>query len=232
LGLAIAKGLTARSIPTVIVGRDAKKLETAQLELGKLCIPYQFDLTQLECIPQMVIDLETRYGPIDILVNNAGIHLKKPMLEVSDAEFQQIITTNLTAVFSLSREVARAMVPRRSGNILLISSMAAQYGIPLVIAYTAAKAAIEGMTKAMAVELSPQGIRVNCIAPGFITTAMSSEAMDGDPERKRRVLSRTPLGKLGCPDDVADAACFLVSDKAKFITGTVLAVDGGNAIGF
>lgn len=232
LGLAIAKGFTARRIPTLIIGRDAEKLEKASGELGALCIPYQFDLTQLDRLPEMVTHIETQYGSIDTLVNNAGIHLKKPMLEVSDAEFQRIITTNLTAVFSLSREVAKVMVTRKSGSILLISSMAAQYGIPLVIAYTAAKSAIEGMTKAMAVELSPQGIRVNCIAPGFITTAMSSGAMDDDPERKRKVLSRTPLGKFGCAEDVANAACFLVSDEAKFITGTVLRVDGGNAIGF
>jgi NAD(P)-dependent dehydrogenase (short-subunit alcohol dehydrogenase family) len=232
LGLAIAKGFTTRRIPTLIIGRDAEKLEKARGKLGALCMPYRFDLTQLDRLPEMVTDIETQYGPIDTLVNNAGIHLKKPMLEVSDEEFQRIITTNLTAVFSLSREVAKAMVVRKSGNILLISSMAAQYGIPLVIAYTAAKSAIEGMTKAMAVELSPQGIRVNCIAPGFITTAMSSGAMDDDPERKRKVLSRTPLGKFGCTEDVANAACFLVSDEAKFITGTVLRVDGGNAVGF
>ncbi|MGH2643208.1 MAG: SDR family NAD(P)-dependent oxidoreductase, partial [Chitinophagaceae bacterium] len=127
---------------------------------------------------------------------------------------------------------SKVMLRLGSGSILQISSMAAQYGIPQVIAYTAAKSAIEGMTRAMAVELSPHGIRVNCIAPGFIKTDMSGGAMNNDPERKQKALSRTPLGKFGCPEDVADAAYFLVSDAAKYITGTVLPVDGGNSIGF
>ena len=110
--------------------------------------------------------------------------------------------------------------------------MAAQYGIPKVIAYTAAKSAIEGMTKAMAVELSPLGIRINCVAPGFIKTDMSSKALDNDPERKNKVLSRTPMGYLGLPEDVADAVFYLSSASAKYVTGVIIPVDGGNSIGF
>jgi NAD(P)-dependent dehydrogenase (short-subunit alcohol dehydrogenase family) len=110
--------------------------------------------------------------------------------------------------------------------------MAAQYGIPAVIAYTASKTAVEGMTRAMAVELSPFGIRVNCIAPGFIFTKMSSTALNGDPERKNKVLSRTPMGKLGMPEDIANTAYFLATEESAFMTGTVIPVDGGNSIGF
>lgn len=110
--------------------------------------------------------------------------------------------------------------------------MAAHYGIPKVTAYTASKSAIEGMTRSLAVDLSPLGIRVNCIAPGFIETKMSAIALNNDPERKNRVLSRTPMRKLGLPQDVGDAAYFFASDDSKFITGTVLPVDGGNSIGF
>jgi NAD(P)-dependent dehydrogenase (short-subunit alcohol dehydrogenase family) len=124
------------------------------------------------------------------------------------------------------------MIPRGSGSIINISSMASQYGIPQVIAYTASKSAIEGMTRAMAVDLSPRGIRVNCIAPGFIATEMSSKALDKDSERKQKVLSRTPMGHLGHPSDVGDAALFLCSEAARYITGVVLPVDGGNSIGF
>ena len=173
-----------------------------------------------------------KYGKIDILVNNAGINLKKAILEVSDEEFQKIILTNQTTTFCITRAVAGFMKEQGKGCILNISSMAAIYGLPYVIAYTASKAAIEGMTRAMAVELSPVGIRVNCIAPGFIRTNMSSVALDKDPERKKRVLSRTPMGRLGKPEEVANAAYFLVSDEASFITGVVLPVDGGNSIGF
>ncbi len=169
---------------------------------------------------------------MDILVNNAGINQKKTFTEVTDEEFQQVILTNLTSVFVLSREVAKLMLLQKTGCIIHISSMAAKYGIPYVIAYTASKSAIEGMTKAMAVELSPQGIRVNCVAPGFIETNMSAKALDDDPQRKQKVLSRTPMGKLGLPEDVAEAVYYLASDAAKYLTGVVLPVDGGNSIGF
>src|SRR5690606_17690725 len=146
--------------------------------------------------------------------------------------FMRVINTNLVSVFAISRETAKFMVEQKYGNIVNISSMAAYYGIPQVIAYTSAKSGIEGMTKAMAVELSPFGIRVNCIAPGFIETNMSGKALNNDPERKNKVLSRTPMAKLGKPSDIADAAYFLVSEEAAFITGASLPVDGGNSIGF
>lgn len=232
LGLSIASKFVGDGIETIIIGRDEQKLKEAKNVLGDLCDVRSFDLTQLKKIPSLIKSIVEEHGHIDILVNNAGIHLKKAMTEVTDEEFQQVITTNLTAVFSISREVGKVMLEQGTGNILLVSSMAAKYGIPQVIAYTAAKAGIEGMTRAMAVELSPFGIRVNCVEPGFITTPMSSGAMNDDPERKRKVLSRTPLGAFGKPEDVADTALFLVSDAAKYITGAVLPVDGGNSIGF
>jgi gluconate 5-dehydrogenase len=124
------------------------------------------------------------------------------------------------------------MSERRTGCIIMISSMASRYGIPKVIAYTASKSAIEGMTRALAVELSPIGIRVNCIAPGFIETEMSANAFNGDRERKERVISRTPMGFLGSPDDVGYAVVYLASKAAKYVTGVVLPIDGGNSIGF
>ena len=180
----------------------------------------------------MISVITEEFGQIDILINNAGINQKKPFTEVTDEDFQQIIQTNLTSVFVISREVAKAMLQQKNGCIINISSMAAQYGIPYVIAYSAAKTAIEGITRSMAVELSPEGIRVNCVAPGFIVTNMSAKALDNDPQRKQKVLSRTPMGKLGEPDDVAAAVLYLVSDAAKYITGVILPVDGGNSIGF
>jgi NAD(P)-dependent dehydrogenase (short-subunit alcohol dehydrogenase family) len=165
-------------------------------------------------------------------VNNAGINLKKDLVDVTDEEFQNILQTNVLGVFAISREVAKIMLAQSHGSIINISSMASQYGIPKVIAYTASKSAIEGMTRAMAVELSPAGIRVNCIAPGFIATKMSATALNNDPERKDRVLKRTPMAKLGTPEDIANTAYFLASDASAFITGTVIPVDGGNSIGF
>lgn len=232
IGLAIARKFVSKGILAILVGRDKRKLEKEASGLGKDSGFFACDLSNLDEIPVLIHKVIDKYGKIDILVNNAGINLKKAILEVSDEEFQKIILTNQTSTFCITRAVAGFMKEQGKGCILNISSMAAIYGLPYVIAYTASKAAIEGMTRAMAVELSPVGIRVNCIAPGFIRTNMSSVALDKDPERKKRVLSRTPMGRLGKPEEVANAAYFLVSDEASFITGVVLPVDGGNSIGF
>lgn len=233
IGLAIAEKFVQNNIQTIIIGRNQEKLSSAQKKLGPLCETRAGDLNDLKSIPKLVQKITDDHGGIDILVNNAGINMKKNFTEVSDEEFQNILLTNVTAVFSLSREVVKSMLDKKiKGSIINISSMASRYGIPKVIAYTASKAAIEGMTKAMAVELSPKGIRINCIAPGFIATDMSAKALNDDPERKSKVLLRTPMGQLGQPADIGDAALFLASDAAKYITGIVLPVDGGNSIGF
>ena len=216
----------------IIAGRRENVLREAAEKLGPQVSFITTDLSALENIPALVERIEQEYGPLDVLVNNAGIHLKKDALDVSDAEFENVVRTNQSAVFALSREVARKMIPRKKGSIVMVSSMASRYGIPKVIAYTAAKSAIEGMTRAMAVEWSPAGVRINCIAPGFIETEMSAKALNNDTERKSKVLSRTPMQKLGKPEDVGLAAVFLASDAAGFITGASLAVDGGNSIGF
>lgn len=232
IGLAIAEEFVARQIYTIIIGRDKLKLREAKKQLGDLCETIAFDLAELENIPKLIQGIITKHKQIDILVNNAGINMKKEFCEVTDADFLQVIQTNVLSVFSMSREVVKTMLPYGSGCIINISSMAAQYGIPKVIAYTAAKSAIEGMTKAMAVELSPKGLRINAIAPGFIHSAMSAKALDADPERKAKVYSRTPMGHLGEPKDIGAAAFFLASDAAKYVTGVIMPVDGGNSIGF
>ena len=232
IGLAIAEKLVSEKIHTIIISRDQMKLEAAKKSLGAYCHKVSFDLNNLSDIPQLVEDLVKEFGKIDILVNNAGINMKKDFVDVTDEDFQAVLNTNVMAVFSLSREVSKSMLKNGKGSIINISSMASQYGIPKVIAYTASKSAIEGMTRAMAVELSPLGIRVNCIAPGFIATDMSAKALDNDPERKEKAIGRTPMGYLGQPADVAEAAYFLATDHSKYITGTILPVDGGNAIGF
>lgn len=232
IGLAITEKFVQQGIKTIIVGRDQHKLSCAKEKLGDLCIPVSCDLSQLETVPPMIEQVLQQHGPIDILVNNAGINQKKELIEVTDEDFKQVLLTNVTAVFVVSRELAKHMLQRGSGSIINISSMASQYGIPKVIAYTASKSAIEGMTRAMAVELSPKGIRVNCIAPGFIATDMSAKALNGDIERMNKVMSRTPMGAMGQPADIAEYALFLASDASKYITGTVVPVDGGNSIGF
>jgi NAD(P)-dependent dehydrogenase (short-subunit alcohol dehydrogenase family) len=232
IGYAITEKFISAGIHTAIVGRDEQKLKTAKDTLGELCYPVACDVSDLKLIPGLVEGIIKTFGQIDILVNNAGINMKKEFAEVTDEEFQKVITTNLCSVFAISREVVKQMLVQKSGSIINISSMAAQYGLPKVIAYSASKTAIDGMTRAMAVELSPKGIRINAIAPGFIVTAMTDTALNADPERKEKVFGRTPMGYMGQPSDIGDAALFLASDASKYITGVVLPVDGGNSIGF
>ncbi len=232
IGLAIATKFTQEGIHTIIVGRDEEKLKTAKEKLGPLAYAIPCDLSDLSSIPALVKKIIGEFGQVDILVNNAGINMKKDFTEVSDEDFQKVITTNLCSVFSLSREVVKHMLTKGAGSILNISSMAAQYGLPKVIAYSASKTAIDGITRAMAVELSPKGIRVNAIAPGFIYSDMTAKALDSDPERKAKVFGRTPMGTMGQAADIGEAAYFLASDAAKYITGVILPVDGGNSIGF
>ncbi len=232
LGFAIAQKFTENGITTIIAGRDVEKLNKAKTELGELCHAMTCDVSDLKTVPAFVQNIVQQFGQIDILVNNAGINLKKEFTEVTDEDFQNILNTNVTAVFTLSREVVKDMLKRNSGCIINISSMAAQYGLPKVIAYSASKTAIDGMTRAMAVELSPKGIRVNAIAPGFIYSAMTEKALNSDPERKAKVFGRTPMGHMGQPEDIGNAALYLASDAAKYVTGVVLPIDGGNSIGF
>lgn len=232
IGLAVAENFVQHNIYTIIIGRDEQKLAKAKTMLGDLCETIALDLTDLAAVPALISRLEDKHGGIDILVNNAGINMKKDFVEVTDEDFNKVLFTNVNAVFTISREAVKGMLARKSGCIINISSMASQYGLPKVIAYTASKSAIEGMTRAMAVELSPLGIRVNCIAPGFIATDMSAKALNSDEERMQKVLSRTPAGSLGEPSDIAAAALYLASDAAKYVTGVVLPVDGGNSIGF
>jgi len=232
LGLAISAALIKAGAQVYITGRDEVALQQAAGDLGSNCSYAVFDLSALDTIPSFALRLEKDFGSVDILVNNAGINLKKDFLELTDEDFDRIIKTNQYAVFALTREIAKQMVPRKTGSIVMISSMASQYGIPKVVAYSASKSAVEGMTRAMAVELSPLGIRVNCIAPGFIATEMSARALNNDKERMNKVLSRTPMAKLGQPSDIGNAVVYLCSDEASYVTGVVLPVDGGNSIGF
>lgn len=231
LGFATAKKLCDNGVKTFIIGRSKDKTENACKEIGPNAIPVFFDLNNLEGIPEMIKDL-AKDGNIDILVNNAGINMKKEFLEVTDDEFLSIIHTNVLSVFAISREVVKVMKKHGGGSIINISSMASQYGIPKVIAYSASKGAIETMTRAMAVDLAQYGVRVNCIAPGFIKTKMTAKALNSDPERMNKVLSRTPMGTMGEPSHIADAVYFYATNESSFVTGTVLPVDGGNSIGF
>lgn len=232
IGLEIARCLAQAGATVVITGRRESVLRDAVGDIGDSVHYLVNDITDLAGIDGLVAQIEARYGPLDIVVNNAGINLKKPALEVTDEEFSRILHTNLHAVFALTRACATRMVARKKGVILMISSMAAYYGIDRVVAYAASKSAVEGMVKVLASEFSAHGVRVNAIAPGFIETEMSRTAMNSDPDRRDRAMRRTPMGSFGRPEDIGHAAVFLASEAACYITGVSLPVDGGNSIGF
>ncbi|HKI45578.1 MAG TPA: SDR family oxidoreductase [Balneolales bacterium] len=232
LGYAIAEKFTKAGARVVITGRREEVLKEAVRKLGDKATYAVNDIREFDSLTAMVEQIETEIGAIEILVNNAGVNLKKIATEVTNEEFINIIQTNLIGLFILTREVSLKMLARRSGSIIMITSMAALYGIPGVAAYSASKSGVLGLTRTLAVDLSPHGIRVNAIAPGFIESPMLLKAMDVDPEREQKVLGRTPMNMFGKPEHIANAALYLASDMAEFVTGTNIPVDGGNSIGF
>lgn len=232
IGHAIAQCMVTAGATVVITGRREAPLQEAVAELGDRAHYVVNDVTELNHLEALVAHIEQEIGEIDILVNNAGINMKKHAIEVTDEDFNRIIHTNLSAVFSLTRACAKRMIARQKGSILMISSMAAYYGIDRVVAYTASKTGVEGMVKALAMEFSQHNVRVNAIAPGFIETAMMKTAMSSDPDRMNKALDRTPIGYFGKPEDIGWAAVYLSSDAARYVTGVSLPIDGGNSIGF
>ncbi len=232
IGLAMARSMRAAGAKVIVTGRREAELAAAVKELGDGAAYVVHDVNKLEAAPAVVAEVEKAHGPITCLVNNAGQNLKKPAVDTTSEEFEAIMRTHIFGAHALVRAVAPGMVERKRGSILFTASMASIFGIPYVIAYTAAKSAMVGLVRGYAVELSPHGVRVNAIAPGWIDTAMSRKAMEGDPARKNKIVSRTPMAKFGDTEDIGWAAVYLTSPAAKFVTGVMLPVDGGVSMGF
>jgi gluconate 5-dehydrogenase len=232
LGLGMARCMVDAGARVVLVGRREEPLREAARSLGEAACVYEtFDVTDLPSVPRLIADIHRKHGTLTILVNNAGIHLKKPAVETSEEEFIGVLNTHLLGAHAMTRAVAPAMIEARRGSILFISSMAALFGIPRVIAYAAAKSAYLGVVRCLATEFSPHNVRVNAIAPGWINSQMIRH-LDSDPERRDKILNRTPMHKFGEPEDIGLAAVYLSSPAASFITGAILPVDGGVSIGF
>lgn len=232
IGLAIARAMATAGARVVLASRRAELLQAAADEIGPQAAVVSCDVTEFTEAPHVAARAEKPFGPITILVNNAGIHLKKPASQTTEEEFLAVLNTHVLGAHALTRALLPGMLERKHGSVLFILSMASLFGIPNVLAYTAAKSACLGMVRGLATEVSPSGVRVNGIAPGWIATEMSRRAMEGDPARKSKVLGRTPMGRFGEPEDVGLAAVYLCSRAAKFVTGAVLPVDGGASIGF
>jgi gluconate 5-dehydrogenase len=215
-----------------LTGRREAVLAEAASALGPQAAYEVHDINQLAAADSLIERVSSRVGPVSILVNNAGIHLKKPFLDTSNQELHEVLQTHLLGAYAVSRAVARPMVARGHGVLIFLTSMAALLGIPNVVAYTVAKSAFVGLVRSLSSELSPFGVRVNAIAPGWIETPMLHQALDNDPARKARILQRTPMARFGLPEDIGWAAAYLCSPAGRFVTGVILPVDGGASIGF
>ncbi|MFT7248141.1 MAG: NAD(P)-dependent dehydrogenase (short-subunit alcohol dehydrogenase family) [Algoriphagus sp.] len=232
IGLAITTCFVQAGAIVIITGRREEVLKETANKLGRNVKYFVNDITELDSLPLLVDKIESDIGAIDILVNNAGVNQKKPALEVTNEEFDRIIQTNLYGVFALTREVGKNMTARKSGSIIMISSMAAYYGIDRVVSYTASKTGVEGLVMAFSSEFGKDNVRVNAIAPGFIETNMMLTAMNSDPARKDKAFDKIHMNRWGKIEDVGNAAVFLASDASSYITSVSLPVDGGNSKGF
>jgi gluconate 5-dehydrogenase len=234
LGKGIALALTEAGCRVLITGRRIEQLQQTQADIGaEKCEILQADILQSQDRDRVIHAAPDLLGGcIDILINNAGNHLKKPAKDTSDSEFELVMQTHINASFALARAVYPQMKKNGGGSIIMLASMASYMGLPNIVAYTTAKTAVVGVTRALSSEWAQDGIRINAIAPGWIESPMLRQALDQDAARKQRILDRTPMHRFGQPSDIGNAAVFLCSPAASFVTGVVLPVDGGASVGF
>ncbi|MEE1278125.1 MAG: SDR family oxidoreductase [Acutalibacteraceae bacterium] len=202
-------------------------LEKSLKENGFSALSYMADVSKSNDVKRMVNDVIERYGKIDVLINNAGVAQQKLFTDITDEDWERMVSINLTGTFNCCRAVIPHMVSRKSGSIINTSSIWGMTGASCEVHYSAVKAGIIGMTKALAKELGPSGIRVNCVAPGVINTRMNANLSVSDLEG---LADETPLGRLGTTNEVASTSLFLASNAAEFITGQVISPNGGFVI--
>ena len=231
LGYAIAAEMIDAGATVTIIGRRPEPLQEAAATLGGRCLHKVFDVTRTDGIPQLFRELE-EVSPVDILVNNAGINNKKEYLDFSAEEFDAIVAVQAKAPFMLTQEAAKYMKSRRRGCVILISSLSALLGMHDIQAYSVCKAGMVALARSLSRDLSPHGIRVNSLNPGFVLTDMLKNTNLKTPDRLKEIEDKTPLRGFTQPKDIGMAAAFLASDAARFITGVDLVVDGGISSSF
>jgi len=227
IGGAIARALHGQGASVLLAGTRRAALEALAAELGERACVHAADLADPAAADALVKDAETTLGKLDILVNNAGVTRDGLAVRMKDEDWQRVIDVDLTAGFRLARAALRGMMRRRFGRIIGISSVVGTTGNPGQANYAAAKAGMIGLSKALAAEVATRGITVNCVAPGFIASAMTDVLT---PEQKERIAQAIPMGRLGTPGDVAASVVFLASDQAAYITGQTIHVNGGMAM--
>lgn len=230
IGKAIALGMAGAGADVVLSARNADTLAPVAREIEEalpgrrtLCLP--LDVSKVDTFAPAMEEVLAKMGHIDILVNNAGANIRKESMQYTPDEWDQVLDTNLKGAFFLTQTVGKHLIEQGSGKILNIGSMSAYLGLPTISAYTASKAAIQQLTRLLAVEWAEHNIQVNAIAPGWISTELTAAIRE--TPRYQWVLNRTPAGRFGEPEELAGAAVFLCSPAADFITGHVIAVDGG-----
>lgn len=228
IGEEIAKVLHAQGATVFITGRREEKLKALAQELGDdRVITHVCDLSNEEDVANLIPTAVEKMENVDILVNNAGITKDGLMMRMKDEDFQTVMKVNLEAIFKLCRASLKPMMKNRFGRVINITSIVGVTGNPGQSNYCAAKAGLIGLSKSMAAEVSVRGITVNCVAPGFIKSAMT-EALN--EKQAETILSKIPTGRMGNPQEIAAAVAFLASDEAGYITGQTLHVNGGMAM--
>ena len=229
IGLALARALGHAGATVVINGRGEAKVTAAAAQLqseGLTVHSRLFDVTDSKSVIAAVEDIETTIGAIDILVNNAGIQRRAPLQDFLEADWHELMRTNLDSVFMVGQAVARKMIPRQRGKIINICSVQSELGRPNIAPYTASKGAVKMLTKGMAIDWGPHGINVNGLGPGYFATELNA-ALVADEKFSTWLIGRTPSRRWGKVEDLGGAAVFLASDAAKFVNGHILYVDGG-----
>lgn len=229
LGLAMAEALARHGAHVVINGRQADTLDAAAAPLREAGLSIETmpaDVGDVEATRAAIDGLAARHGRLDILVCNAGIQHRKPLAEWQMQDWERVIHLNLSSCFAMSQAAARHMVAHGFGRIIMTGSVMSVLARPTIHAYVAAKSGLWGLTRSLAAELGPQGVNVNCIAPGFFKTEMN-EALLRDPEFLAWVEGRTPLKRWAEPAEIGGAAVFLAAPAGSYVNGHLLAVDGG-----
>lgn len=227
IGYACAEAIAEDGAQIVVSDIQQDKVKEAAEKLGNGALPLSCDMGNPEEILAMFDQVEADLGPVSILVNNAGINMPCDFLDVTLDDFNKVIDVNLTGTFVALQRAARTMVAQDiKGNVVNMTSINAQVAIPAIASYCASKGGVMQLTKAAALSLAPHGIRVNAVGPGSVDTAMMA-GVNNSPEAMARVMSRTPLQRVGTPREIGDVVAFLASEKASYITGETIYVDGG-----